>query len=170
MSPVGVALRRGRDRLLGLDAGDAAHPIVGVQVDHPHPHGITPLARDVAPVDPDHLALGRDHEDVVALAALEHPDHGAVSPLGFDVDDALACAALEAVLLERRALAVAALGDREDADAFLHHLGGDDLIAVVHLDPADTAGRAAHGPDIFLGEADDHALLGREKHRALAVG
>src|SRR5207302_9235296 len=149
LDPVGGGRCRGRDSLLGLVAGDAAPPLVGAQVDHPPPHGIAPLARDVAPVDADRLPLGRDHEDVVGLADLEHPDHGAVAPLRLDVDDALARAALEAILLERGALAVAALGDGEDADPLLHHLGGDDLIAVVHLDPADTAGRAAHGPDIL---------------------
>ena len=57
------------------------------------------------------------------LADLEHADHRAVAAGGLDVDDPLAGAALQPVLLERRALAEAALGDGEDLRALLHDVG-----------------------------------------------
>src|SRR3989442_206978 len=96
-------------RLLGLDAGEGAHAVIGFEVDDAHAPGVAPLGRDVRGVDPDHLALGGDGQDVVALADLEHADHAFVAAAGLDVDGPLARPPLQSILLERGALAVAAL-------------------------------------------------------------
>src|SRR5262249_39191279 len=84
--------------------------------------------------------------------------------------DALASTSLEPVFLEGRALAEAALGDGEDADALLHHLRRDDLVALVHVDAAHAPRRAPHRAHFLLGEADDHARLRGEQDLTLAVG
>src|SRR5947207_14863007 len=118
---------------------------------------------------PDDAALGGDHEDVVALSDLKHADHGAVAAAGLDVDDALAGATLEAIFVERRALAVAALGDRQDLRALLHDIGGDDLVALVHLDAAHAGRAAAHPAHLVLREADGHAELGGDHDLASAI-
>src|SRR5436309_1942344 len=90
--------------------------------------------------------------------------------VGVEVDDALAGATLQAVLVERRALAVAALGDCEDLRALLHDVGRDDLVTLVHVDAAHAGGAAAHRSHLVLGEADGHAELGRDHHLAIAIG
>src|SRR5262249_52468654 len=121
-------------------------------------------------VAPDAAALGGNREDVVRLADLQHADDGSVAPFRLDVDDALAPSPLEPVFLERRALAEAALGDREDRNALLDHLRRDDLIVVVNVDAADPARRAPHGAHLLLGEPDDHARLRGKQDFALTVG
>src|SRR3989475_5434104 len=154
----------------GLDASDRADLVVGVEVDDAYAHRVAALRRNVVRVDADDLALGGDHEDVVAATHLQHPDHGAVATTGLDVDDALAGPALQAVLVERRALAVAALGDRQDLGALLHDVARDDLVALVHLDATHAGGAAPHRPHLVFGEADGHAQLGGDHHLARAVG
>src|SRR5437870_2267212 len=129
----------GRGGAFGLDAGDRADLVVGVEIDDAHSHRVAPLRGHVTRVETDDLALGRDHEDVVALADLKHAHDGAVAAAGLDVDDALARAALQPVFVERRALAVAPLRDRQDLSALLHDVGGDDLVALVETDGLDAA-------------------------------
>src|SRR5256712_7127189 len=166
-----TALRRFDGRgALGLDASDGADAVVGLEVDDPHTPGVAPLGGDVGGVEADHLAIGRDDQDVVAVVHLEHGDDGAVAAAGLDVDDALAGPPLQPVLVEGRPLAEAALGDGEDRDAFLHDVGGDDLVAVVELDALHAAGAPAHRAHLFLREPDDHAELGRDHDLAPAVG
>src|SRR2546421_2412240 len=80
----------GRGGAFGLDAGDRADLVVGVEIDDAHAHRVAALRGHVTRVEADDLALGRDHEDVVALADLEHAHDGAVPAAGLDVDDALA--------------------------------------------------------------------------------
>src|SRR2546430_2210103 len=160
----------GRGGAFGLDAGDRADLVVGVEIDDAHAHRVAALRGHVTRVEADDLALGRDHEDVVALADLEHAHDGAVAAAGLDVDDALARAALQPVLVERRALAVAPLRDRQDLSALLHDVGGDDLVALVHLDATHARGAATHRAYLVLGEADGHAELGGDHHLPRAVG
>src|SRR4029453_15033550 len=155
---------------LGFDPRDRAHAVVGVEIDDPHAHRVAALRGHLVGVDADHLALGGDDEEVVAAPDLDHADHRAVAAGGLDVDDPLAGPALQPVLLERRALAEAALGDGEDLRALLHDVGADHLIVVLHLDAAHAGGAAAHRPDLFLGEADGHAELGGDHHFTVAVG
>src|SRR3989441_538842 len=160
----------GRGGAFGLDAGDRADLVVGVEIDDAHAHRVAPLRGHVTRVEADDLALGRDHEDVVALADLKHAHDGAVAAAGLDVDDALARAALQPVFVERRALAVAPLRDRQDLSALLHDVGGDDLVALVHLDATHARGAATHRAYLVLGEADGHAELGGDHHLPRAVG
>src|SRR5215510_14053332 len=155
---------------LRVDARYRAHAVVGVEVDDPHAPRVAPLGRHVGRVEANHLALRRDDQDVVAVPHLKHGDDVAVAAAGLDVDDPLAGPALQAILVERRALAEAALGDGEDADALLHDVGGDDLVALVDLDPFDAAGAVSHRAHFLLREADAHAELGRDHDLAAAVG
>src|SRR6266566_5116009 len=155
---------------LRLDARDRADPIVGLEVDDTHAPRVASLRRHIGDVEADHLALRRDDQDVVALAHLEHGDDVAVAAAGLDVDDSLAGAALQAILVERRALAEAPFGDGEDADALQDDVGGDDLVALVELDALHAAGAPPHRAHFFFREADAHAELGRDHDLALAVG
>src|SRR5438552_3889927 len=160
----------GRGGAFGLDAGDRADLVVGVEVDDAHAHRVTALGRHVVRVHADDLAFRGDHEDVGAGPDLQHAHHRAVAAARLDVDDALARAALQPVLLERRPLTVAALGQGEDLGALLHDVGRDDLVALVHLDAAHAGGAAAHRTDLVLREADGHAQLGGDHDLAAAVG
>src|SRR5438094_667806 len=160
----------GRGGAFGLDAGDGADLVVGVEVDDAHAHRVTALGRHVVRVHADDLAFRGDHEDVGAGPDLQHAHHRAVAAARLDVDDALARAALQPVLLERRPLTVAALGQGEDLGALLHDVGRDDLVALVHLDAAHAGGAAAHRTDLVLREADGHAQLGGDHDLAGAVG
>src|SRR5262249_9332123 len=159
-----------RSGALRLDARDRADPVVGLEVDDAHAPGVASLRRHVGDMEPDHLALRRDDQDVVGVADLEHRDDVAVTAPRLDVDDPLAGPALQAVLLERRALAIAALGHGENADALQHDVGGDDLVALVELDALHAAGAAAHRTNLLLREANAHPELGRDHHLALTVG
>src|SRR5205807_113435 len=160
----------GRGGAFGLDAGDRADLVVGIEVDDAHAHRVTALRRHVVRVHADDLAFRGDHEEVGAAPDLQHAHHRAVAAARLDVDDALTPAALQPVLLERRPLAVAALGHGQDLGALLHDVGRDDLVALVHLDAAYTGGAAAHRPDLVLREADGHAQLGGDHDLAGAVG
>ena len=117
-------------------------------------------------------AVGHQHH-LVARADQGDADHRAVALAGVDEDDALAAAALQAELLERRALAVAALADGEHAMA----------LAVADTPMPTTTGRppsssiafhahggAAHGAHLVLGEADRHPAPGGDDDLARAVG
>src|SRR6267378_745042 len=142
----------------------------GVEVDDAHAHRVTALGRHVVRVHADDLAFRGDHEEVGAGPDLQHAHHRAVAAARLDVDDALARAALQPVLLERRPLTVAALGHGEDLGALLHDVARDDLVALVHLDAAHAGGAAAHRTDLVLREADGHAQLGGDHDLTGAVG
>src|SRR5207302_1423010 len=163
-------LRRFGRTLLGLDAGDGADAVIRLEVDDAHAPRVAALGGDVGRGEPDDLALRGDDENVVRLPHLEHPDDVAVAATGLDVDDALARAALQPVLLERRPLAVAALGHGQDRRALLQHVGGDHLVAVLDLDPPHARRGPPHRARLLLGEADDHAELRRDHDLTLAVG
>src|SRR5262245_17926004 len=170
--------RRSSTRLLGfggsgafgLDASDRADLVVGVEVDDAHAHRVAALRRDVVRVDADDLALGGDDQHVVTRPDLEHAHHGAVATAGLDVDDALAGAALQPVFVERRALAVAAPGDRQDLRALLHDVPRDHRVILLDFDAADAGGATTHRSHLVLGEADGHAELGGDHDFARAVG
>src|SRR5690349_15198129 len=90
---------------LRINARDRADPVVGLEIDDAHAPGVASLRGHVGDVEADHLALRRDDQDVVGVAHLQHRDHVAVTATGLDVDDPLAGAPLQAILVERRALA-----------------------------------------------------------------
>src|SRR5437763_1933527 len=152
------------------NAGDGADTVVGIQLDDAHAPGVAALGADVGGMETDHLALGRDDQDVVAVAHLEHADDVAVAAAGLDVDDPLAAPALQPVLLERRALAEAALGHGEDRQALLDDVGGNHVVALLDLDALHAGRAAAHRPHFLLGEADDHAELRGDHDLTVAVG
>src|SRR5437867_5179301 len=135
---------------LRVDARDRADPVVGLEVDDAHAPRVPPLRRHVGGVEADHLPVRGDDENVVPVAHLEHGDDVAVTAAGLDVDDPLTGPALQPILFERRALAVAALGDGEDADSFLHDVGGDDLVTLIEFDALHTAGAPPHRPHFLL--------------------
>ncbi|HEY5061881.1 MAG TPA: hypothetical protein VII52_10125, partial [Gemmatimonadaceae bacterium] len=86
--------------------------------------------------DDHHFVLGLDHRDA---------DHRAVAIAAVDQDDALAGPALGAKFLDRRALAVAALANREHELAFgFGAREADHFIARLELDRLDASGVAAH--------------------------
>src|SRR6266566_2265345 len=163
-------LRFDRRGALRLDARDRADPIVGLEVDDAHAPRVAPLRRHVGGVEANHFPVRRDDQNVVPVAHLEHGDHVAVAAAGLDVDDPLTGSPLQPILFERRALAVPALGDGEDAHALLHDVGGDDLVPLVELDALHATGTPPHRAHFFFREADDHAELGRDHDLALAVG
>ena len=68
---------------------------------------------DFAGVDANHFAVAGDDHHVGIFSDLESCDDGAITIGGFQVDDALAAARSDAIFGERRALAVALLGDGE---------------------------------------------------------
>src|SRR6185369_13145994 len=160
----------GRGGALGFDAGDRADAIVGVEIDDAHAHRVAALRGDLVGVNADDLALGGDEQDVVPTPDLQHADHGAVAARRLNVDDPLAGSALQAVLLERRPLAEAALRDRKDLRALLDDVGSDHLVVVLDLDPAHAGGAAAHRADFLFREADRHAELRGDHHLATAIG
>src|SRR5437762_2316590 len=139
----------------GLDAGDRANLVVGVEVDDAHAHRVTALGRHVVRVHADDLAFRGDDEEVGTGPDLQHAHHRAVAAAGLDVDDALTRAALQPVFLERRPLTVAALGHGEDLGALLHDVARDDLVALVHLDAAHAGG---HRLALAEREQVDHGL------------
>src|SRR5262249_40548126 len=109
-----------------------------------------------------------DHHHLVVAGDRQQVDHLAVALAGADVDQALAAAALHAVLLDRGALAVAALahGEQRLLAVADHHV--DHGVAVLQLDAAHAAGPPAPRPHVGLVEPDRHAVA-RAEHDALAL-
>src|SRR3990172_13166833 len=96
-----------RPRLLGLfsthfvadETCDRRHAIGGLQPLEPHTLGGPANQADLIHPQPGDLALMRDHHDLIAGLHLHHPDDGAVSLRGPNVDDPLAPPSLPAILL-----------------------------------------------------------------------
>jgi len=115
------------------------------------------------------LPFGGDDQHVVAIAHLDHADDVAVAAAGLDVDDPLPARPCSPVLVQRCALALAALGDvRISAPSWT-------TSAAMTSSPrrprsAHAGGGAAHRAHFFFREADDHAELGGDHHLAPAVG
>ena len=78
--------------------------------------------------------------------------------------------ALDEVLAERRALAEAVAGHREQRARVVAAHDADDLVGVGELDALDARGVAAHDACVVLVKADGHAFLGREEHVVVADG
>ena len=91
------------------------------------------------------------------------PDDLADARGGLHIDDALAAAGGEAVILERRALAEAVFGDREDQAFLFDDFDADQVVAFFELHAADAARRAAHGADVGFLEAAGHAFVRAEE-------
>src|SRR5882757_8150954 len=118
---------------------------------------------------PDDFAVLADDHHVRILADLRDADNLPVAFRRLHVDDALAAARLQPILLSRSALAITILGDgknerallRNDDGAFLFFLllflahlrrarlcgdgHADDIVALVEVHAADAVSLAAHG-------------------------
>src|SRR5207249_4761583 len=112
---------------------------------------------DVGDAAADEGALVGDDHHLIGVGDLQRGDYVAVALAGLDVDDALAAAVREPVLLERGALAVAVFGDGQERAAGARQLRADHLIVALQRDALDAEGCAAHGADFALIEADGHA-------------
>src|SRR5882762_1499649 len=98
----GLSPRGGRVlALLALREAGHRHQVVPLlQLYEAHPLGVPANGRDVRRVQADdHTLFGDEHHALVALQELD-PHHLAVAAGGLDVDEALAAAALDAVLVE----------------------------------------------------------------------
>ena len=84
--------------------------------------------------------------------------------------DALASAALQAVVIDLRALAVAVFRNGQHVRALFIDRQADDLVALGQVHRLDAHAHAAHGADVALAKADGHAALGRQQDLLLAVG
>ena len=112
----------------------------------------------------DHHAVLGDDQHLVVVGDVRDADHRAVAVRRLDVADAEAAATGDAVLGERRALAVAVGGHREHRARLLDHLHGDDLVTIAQRDGANAVRRPAHRADAVLGEADRHAGASADEH------
>src|SRR3990172_9470932 len=77
---------------------DRRHAIGGLQPLEPYALGGPANQADLIHPQPGDLALMRDHHDLIAGLHLHHPDDGAVSLRGPNVDDPLAPPSLQAIL------------------------------------------------------------------------
>src|SRR5450755_983684 len=112
--------------------------------------------------DDHHLVLGFDHGDA---------DHRPIAVAAVDQNDALAAAGLDSELLDRRALAVAALAYREHELALGLGPGQpDDFVVRLELDGLHAGSVAAHGTHLLLVEADALPHLGGHEELRVAVG
>ena len=153
---------------LGLGARYAHHLAVVRHAHDAHTLRIAPLRRDGRHRRTDHGAVVGDDEHVLALVhqhlAREQPGLiGQVHGL-----DALAAAALLAILIDERALAVAQLGNRQHLRAFLDGRHVHHFVAIVELDGLDPHRGAADGPHVVFRKADCHAHSGAQQHLAAA--
>src|SRR5438309_10872490 len=148
------------------------HNTVGLcHVDQPHPLRVTADLAHVVHAGAEDLALGCHDHDLVPVADLMERDRGPVLLGHLDADDALAGPALEPILAHERALAVAALRDREDGRGGIrgNRLHTDHVVSLIQGDAAHAVGGAAHRPDVLFLEADDDPVAGAEQNLTLAV-
>jgi len=119
---------------------------------------------------PDDVARAGDEHDV--LLALHLQDAGNIPDLrhGLQVDRSLAAPRLNAVFVNRRAFAVAVLRNRQHKGVLRGNLHADDVIALIEVDAADAAGRAAHVAHVVFPEADRHAQPRGQENILIAVG
>ena len=87
----------------------------------------------------------------------------------FILDHALAATRGQAIVLKRRALAVAILGDREQQTIFVHHLHAHQVVALRQIHRANAARRPAHRANLALCEANRNALARPQEHVVVAV-
>src|SRR5512136_1148486 len=152
------------------ETGDGGDAVVGLQPLQANTLRGPANDADLPDVDPIHLPLLGDHHHLILLLYLQGAHHGAVLLGDADVDDALAATALEAVLLQLRALAVPPFVHREHRGPGPDDLRRHHLVARLQVNADDAAAAAADGPDLLLSEADGHALLGGQEDLVLSSG
>src|SRR5690606_19478 len=130
----GLRFRRGRRILLLVDGPlvfETGHGHRAVSLVEIHqPHALRRTADDGDPARPgsQNHALLRDEHQLLVVEDAGDAHHLAIPLGGLDVDDAVAAAALDPVLVDDRALAVAVLGHGQNRAAGPQHLHADDLI------------------------------------------
>src|SRR5207248_999416 len=103
--------------------GDADDMLVLADTEDRHTLGVAAHDADVADRGANHLALVGDQHQRLALVRGEARDDATVALRGIDVGDALAAAVGAAILIGRRALAIAVLGEGEDELLLVGKLG-----------------------------------------------
>src|SRR6185369_2034654 len=134
--------------------GDRYELVALLETDEAHALSRAAHRADVLHRDALHDAALGDHDQVVVVRHREHADDLAVAVRGLDVDDALAAARLQAVLLHLGALAEAVLAARQDRHARRQDDHVDDPVALLEVDAVDADRRAAHGAHVAVLEPD----------------
>src|SRR5690606_21841666 len=164
---VRTVVRGQRRRLAAVvaldDARHADDPLAVVDVEQLDALRVAPDDADVAHAQPDHASAVGDQHHLVVREDLRDADHGAGLLGDLHGDDAAAAATLQTVLVELAALALTALGHREDLRARRQDVDRDDLVVVRQRDAAHAGGVAAHGAHVALGEADRLTVLRRQQ-------
>src|SRR5262249_45647439 len=169
-------LRFGRAVSSGLlvfffdQARDRHDLVVAFDVDQRHALRRAADRADVVGLHPDDHALLRDHQQLVAFLYVRDAYDETIPLRRRDIDDADAAARLHAVLFNLGALAEPALGDRQQRAARFDDFHRHDEVVATQIDAADAVRRAAHRPDVGLGETDGHAVARGDEHLAAAVG
>src|SRR6186713_2303631 len=152
-----------------LDALDAGQPLALVQPDEAYALRISTHDGDLRHRGAHQRASRTDEHELMLGIHLQRRDHLAVALGSLQRDDALAAAAMRREVLERRELAVAIGRGREDEP-----IADDDqrnqFLAFRELDAADAGRLAAHGPHLFLVEADRLATARRKNDFSFAIG
>ena len=145
----------------GPERGDADDLVPGVEAHDDDAAGPGRVAVDGVRLGPDHLAAGADEEQLLVLLGdlLDGGHVAGLLALQRDQPDALAAAVHRPELRQRHALAVAGLGQDEQVGRRLDDAHAHDVVRRAgQADADDAGGRAAHRPDLVLGEAGDLAL------------
>src|SRR5690606_6320894 len=136
---------------------------VVVEVHDPDPGRVPALHRDRVDRGADDRARVVDEEDLVVVGHQQAGDDTPTVGVQLVGTHPLAAAALGVELVHVGALAVARVGDGQQADALGDRPGADHPVARSQLHAPNAAGGAAHRPHVGLGEADALAALGDDE-------
>src|SRR4051794_1007838 len=166
---------RSRDLLLRIHLRHRDELVALIDLDQSHAGGVSAGLADFAYACADEDAALGDEDGLVVVGDELHADDFAVALVGVDVDDAAGAAALDRVILQRRAFAVAVDARGKNLGlgvvAAGHDQHGDDLVALALEARAGHAARgAAHRADLRFVEANRQAALGPQDHVVLAAG
>ena len=114
----------------------------------------------------DDDALLADEDDVVLF--LQHLDAGNLALAV--VADALTAAALQAVVINAAAAALAVLGHGEHGGAGMHHANAHHVVALGQTDGAHAMAQTAHTAGVLLVEADGQTVVGGHDQLVLTGG
>src|SRR4030095_3838990 len=141
-----------------------------LDVDQPHPLGISADHPNVGDAQADDLAGARDHHQVVLVGYLLHADDASGAVGRLHRDDPFAAARLDSILRHVGSFAVAVLPNGQDAGARAQDLEAHDPVVGSQRDAFYTAGAAAHAAHLFLAETNRLPVARSQDHFLLAVG
>src|SRR5690554_1936899 len=154
----------------GCDARDIDNLFFSAKPDDDHPLGVPPRAPDLMDACADDLPAIGDHDQLVLGLHKREADKLAISLGAIHGDDALAGAALDAMLGDGRALSIAVfadgkhllfLGIGDDPDA-------DEAIAFAKVDSLYSSSAPPHRAEIVEREANAHSLC-RSEHDLVVI-